>query len=148
MKLNLITTLFALILTFSLITSLGCTASQAVSTNQRSELTDQQIAAKISQHIKDTLNLTDEQYQQLYQLNLQYIPKMRSIINSDEFRFKKARHLRQLEEDKDHKLAGIFTPDQFNKYTELKQQFIDQMREDINKQAQDASVTPDAEQQQ
>ena len=144
MKPNPIVTLIAFILTFTLITPLGCTAPQDTHTpDNPNTLTDQQIAKRLTDRLNESLKLDEHDYQQVYDINLQYVPKMRTIINSDEFRFKKARQLRQLEEDKEHQLQNILTPEQFTQYMQQKQQLIDQVRSDIEKQSQQQTTQQD-----
>ena len=91
--------------------------------------TPEQRAKMQSDKMKEKLVLTDDQYKQVSDLNLVYAKKMDPILHSDEGRFKKYRQAKTLMDEKDKKLKGILTSDQYKQYEDLKKEMMDKMRD-------------------
>jgi len=91
--------------------------------------TPEQRAKMQSDKMKEKLVLTDDQYKQVSDLNLVYAKKMDPILHSDEGRFKKYRQARTLMNEKDKRLKGILTSDQYKQYEDLKKEMMDKMRD-------------------
>jgi Spy/CpxP family protein refolding chaperone len=91
--------------------------------------TPEQRAKMQSDKMKEKLVLTDDQYKQVSDLNWVYAKKMDPILHSDEGRFKKYRQAKSLMDEKDKKLKGILTSDQYKQYGDLKKEMMDRMRD-------------------
>jgi hypothetical protein len=74
------------------------------------------------------LALTAEQYRQVSAINLMYARKIEPILRSDDGRFTKYGKIKPLLEEKDGKLKAVFTPDQFKRYQDIKQEPMSQAR--------------------
>lgn len=78
--------------------------------------------------MRDKLQLTASQVQQVSALNLEYARKMEPIIRSDDSRFSKYRKAKPLLEEKENRLKSILTDEQYKKYEDIKKQLMDQAR--------------------
>ncbi|MBV6477787.1 MAG: hypothetical protein HGGPFJEG_00531 [Ignavibacteria bacterium] len=105
----------------TLITSIMLIAYSGIAFAQNQELSKkspEEIATKITDKMKDMLLLTDEQYKQIYNLNLEQI---NSKINNKE-KYKnldkesKKNLKRQMKEEYNKSLENILTSDQINIY--------------------------------
>lgn len=90
--------------------------------------TPQQRADMQTKLMQQELSLTDAQYTGVSKLNLEYANKMQVIINSDEGRIGKARKAKSLMGEKEKKLKGILTDEQFEKYKQYVKEKVEQLK--------------------
>ncbi|QDU32875.1 hypothetical protein KS4_09140 [Poriferisphaera corsica] len=123
------TAICAVLLAFSLFLSLGCAAGHVDAQDNTPAMSNQQLAKRIADRLHTEVGLNQEQYQQVYQLNLKYIPEMDRILDSKEFRIKKDRKLREIELRKDNQYREILTDEQYQKYLKMKDQIVAMIRD-------------------
>jgi len=94
--------------------------------------TPEKRAQMLTDMMKTKLALNDAQVRQVSAINLAYALKMEPIIKSDDSKFSKYCKVRPLLAEKDEKLKGAMTADQFAKYQDIKQQMMDQAKKTMN----------------
>ncbi|MCJ8208823.1 hypothetical protein MUY27_03830 [Mucilaginibacter sp. RS28] len=66
--------------------------------------------------MKEKLKLTDTQYHQVSNLNLEYARKMQPVITGEGSRFSRGKKARALMKEKEDKLKQLLTKEQFEAY--------------------------------
>ena len=117
-------------LMMSLLAVQGCATTDAdTPANQtHAKVSNQELAKRMTDRLQKSLMLTEEQHKQVYDLNLQYMPEMRRVADSNEFRFKKTRELHQIEDKKQEQLEHILTPVQYQRYLRLQSEVLNIVR--------------------
>lgn len=92
----------------------------------------EQRAAMQTNLMQSKLQLNDAQLKQVAAINLSYARKIEPILRSDDSRFSKYRKIKPMLDEKDEKLKGVFTVDQFKKYQDIKKELMDQARKAMN----------------
>ncbi|TFF39636.1 hypothetical protein [Mucilaginibacter psychrotolerans] len=69
--------------------------------------------------MKKDLKLTDAQYRQVSQLNLEYAKKMQPLFNSDDSRLSKGMKARSIMQEKDAKLKAVLSTGQYDAYQQI-----------------------------
>jgi hypothetical protein len=95
--------------------------------------TPQERAALQTAFMKSKLALDEKQSGKVSALNLEYAEKAEPIIKGDDGIFSKRSQMNSLQDEKNAKLKGILTPDQYETYEAAQDELRDQMVEGIEK---------------
>jgi Spy/CpxP family protein refolding chaperone len=90
-------------------------------------------ARKMTDKMKTELTLTDDQYKQVYDINLKYGQKNQDALKGDGSKLEKAKALKTENQGKNKELKAVLTPEQFEKYKEMqkeKREELKQMRKE------------------
>jgi hypothetical protein len=91
------------------------------------------VAKAMTDSMQVKLALNDDQYKKSYDINSAFVTAAKDIKNSEGGKMQKLKQLKAAADDRDSKLKGVLTPDQFKKYEvfeeERKQKFIEKMKE-------------------
>jgi hypothetical protein len=98
-------------------------------TTERTKLTAEERAQKLTDWMKSELTLTAEQEPTVHAINVKYANQMDDIKAEGGDRRSKFKDARDNSKAKDEELKAVLTPDQFTKYTEKKQEMQQKIRE-------------------
>lgn len=91
--------------------------------------------AKIETHYMDTrLALNAEQRHQVQKVNLHYAKKLEPVMKDSSDTPARAKKIAALEKERDGKLKGVLTADQFSRYMEVKSDMGDYVREQLREE--------------
>ena len=85
-------------------------------------------AAKLTEWMKDNLQLTAEQETQAQQINLKYANKTEELRNSNDSKTQKLKKVKAYKESKDKELQELFTAEQYKKYQAKKEEVKDDFK--------------------
>jgi hypothetical protein len=85
-------------------------------------------AAKLTEWMKNNLQLTAEQEKPVQEINLMYANKTEELRNSDEPRSQKFKKLKSYNEAKDKELKVLFTEEQFKTYQAKKEEVKEEFK--------------------
>ena len=77
-------------------------------------------ARAVTSNMKDQLNLNDNQYTQLYAVNLDFLQKAIENQATGNTKVEKGKRLKELDDERDAKLKSVLNSDQFKKYLATK----------------------------
>lgn len=118
-----------LLLTLALFAFITTSHAQTDNPGKGANATPEQRAKSQTDRMKDKLVLSDDQYKQVLDINTYYAQKLDPIIHSDKGKFAKYRQAKPLLDEKDKKLKGVLTPDQYKQWQDLKKEMMDQAKE-------------------
>jgi hypothetical protein len=87
-------------------------------------------AATLTEKMRTTLLLTDDQVSSVQAINLKYAQKNQQIWTGTEGRFAKFRALKSSQKEKDKEMKAVLDKDQYKKYAEMEKQMKDKAREE------------------
>jgi hypothetical protein len=93
-------------------------------------------ASKLTQWMKDNLQLTPDQEKQAQEINLKYANKTEELRSSTGTRMQKFKKLKSYNELKDEELKKVFTAEQFKTYQAKKEE----VKEDFKAKAKEKKV--------
>jgi hypothetical protein len=118
------------ILMLLVVLTAGSFGQQAIAqTTERTKLTAEERAQKLTDWMKSELTLTAEQEPTVHAINVKYANQMDDIKADGGDRRSKFKDARDNSKAKDEELKAVLTPDQFTKYTEKKQEMQQKIRE-------------------
>jgi hypothetical protein len=85
-------------------------------------------AAKLTQWMKENLQLSADQEKQAQEINLKYANKTEELRNSNGTRMQKFKKLKGYNESKDEELKKVFTAEQFKTYQAKKEEVKDEFK--------------------
>lgn len=88
----------------------------------KTEKTPEERAKAITEKMKTTLELTDEQYKKIYDINLKYATNNNEIIHSPSSRMSKLKSLKATNKDKTKEIKPVLTEAQFNQYKAMQKE--------------------------
>lgn len=91
--------------------------------------TPEEKAKMISDKMKTELALTDEQYQKVQVINLDFATKSKDIKKEGTDKSAWAEKIKPLDEERTTALKGILTPEQFAKYESMKENMKSKMKD-------------------
>ncbi|MBN8785866.1 MAG: hypothetical protein J0I84_02120 [Terrimonas sp.] len=91
--------------------------------------TPEEKAKMMSDKMKTALTLTDEQYQKVQAINLDFATKSKDIKKDGADRSAWMEKIKPLEEERNTALKGVLTPEQFTKYESLKEEMKGKMKD-------------------
>lgn len=90
-------------------------------------------AKATSQKMKTKLNLSDDQYNKVYEINLKYAKQNETIMQGSEDRMEKFKTMRKQNEEKDKEFKAVLTKEQYEEYEkiqkEMRQEAMDKMKD-------------------
>lgn len=108
-----------------LISTVTAVNAQTINAETLRNSTPEQRADLQNKLMKEKLNLSDTQYLQVSQLNLEYARKMQPLLTSTSGRMGKAFKAKSLYKEKESKLKAVLTDEQFKIYQEEVKERID-----------------------
>jgi len=82
----------------------------------------EQAAKMLTDTMKTQLSLNDDQYKQVYDINLDFISKLSAAKQDAGVKMAKFRKMKEADRDRDATMKKILTDDQFKSYQEHKQE--------------------------
>jgi Spy/CpxP family protein refolding chaperone len=101
----------------------------AAQTTERTPLTAEERAQKLTDWMKKELTLTAEQEPKVHAINVKYADQMDDIKAEGGDRRAKFKEAKDTNKAKDEELKTVLTPEQFTKYSEKKQEMRQKIRE-------------------
>lgn len=93
----------------------------SVSANaQQKKYTPEQKATKMTDKMKSDVSLTDNQYKQVYAVNLKYAEKMQALRSKDGGRENNKEEFKSLRKEQKNELSSILTDEQREKYKSVR----------------------------
>lgn len=94
----------------------------------------EQGAKALTDTMKTQLSLNDDQYKQVYAINLDFISKVAAVKQDGDSKMAKFKKLKAMDEDRDAALQKILTDDQFKDFQDFKQENRKEMKARFRKQ--------------
>ncbi|MFT3949733.1 MAG: hypothetical protein QM763_22405 [Agriterribacter sp.] len=91
--------------------------------------TPEEKAKMMSDKMKTELTLTDEQYQKVQAINLDFATKTKDIKKDGADKSAWIEKVKPLEDERTAALKGVLTPEQFTKYESLKEEMKGKMKD-------------------
>lgn len=91
--------------------------------------TPEERAQMQTDHMKETLTLTENQVPQVHEINLKYARKMQDAYNGGGGRLQKLKRVKGVSQDKDKELKRVLTSTQYATYESNKEEMKEKMRE-------------------
>lgn len=91
--------------------------------------TPEERAKMMSDKMKTELSLTDDQYQKVQAINLDFANKTKDIKKDGADKAGWAEKMKPLDEERTTSLKGVLTPDQFTKFESMKKDMKDKHKE-------------------
>lgn len=79
--------------------------------------------------MRDKFSLSEEQYQQVQEINLKYARKMQSVYNTDQGKLKRLKGMKSVGEEKDKELKRVLSSSQYEMYQRQKEEVRKKSRE-------------------
>jgi hypothetical protein len=95
-------------------------------------------AKTMTDKMKTELTLSDDQYKQVYDINLKYAQKNQEAASGEGSRMQKAKALKSGNSAKNDELKAVLNNEQFEKYTELQKEKKASAREALKKRKNDS----------
>jgi len=102
--------------------------TKAFSQDSYEQRTPEERAKIQTEWMKQNLNLSDEQFEKVEPLNLEYALKMEEVKSIDG-KLSKIKKAKSLSDEKDSKLKTILSEEQFEKYLKKRKELGDKMKE-------------------
>ncbi len=84
--------------------------------------TPEERAKRMTDSMKTNLSLTDDQYNKVYDLNVNYITKMQALRQQQGSREDKMQQFKELRKSEDNDLGAVLTKDQMEKYKAMQKE--------------------------
>ena len=88
-----------------------------------------QRAKKQTELMDQKLNLDDAQESAVADINLKFAKCVDEVFAADESKKEKAKKMKKINDEKEAALQPLLTPEQFAKYVELKDEFVEKIKE-------------------
>lgn len=89
----------------------------------------EQRAKKQTELMDQKLNLDDTQESAVATINLKFAFRVDEVFAADESKKEKAKKMKKINDAKEAELKPVLTPEQFAKYVELKDEFVEKIKE-------------------
>lgn len=109
----------ALLVTGAIIAIFLGSVITAAAQSTNSTKTPEERAKTLTEKMKTTLSLTDEQYPKIEAINLKYAEKNQSLRSSSKGKLSKYKSLKSSLKDRDKEMKKVLTPEQYEKYKEM-----------------------------
>lgn len=96
-------------------------------------------AKNLTEKMKETLSLTEDQYTSVYDINLKYGQQNDKLASSSDTKRVKFQKMKANQAAKDKELQDVLTEDQFTQYEHLKAAMKEKAKENYEKKKQQAS---------
>ena len=83
--------------------------------------TPEEMAEMQTKNLEEKLSLSEDQYQQVHEINLKYAHKMQNIYNTDQGKLQRLKSMKAVSEDKDREMKRVLSSQQYNAYLEQKE---------------------------
>jgi DNA-binding helix-hairpin-helix protein with protein kinase domain len=100
-----------------------------VSASVFAQSTPDEKAKALTDRQKTQLTLTDDQYKQVYDINLDFINKLGAVKEDGGGKMAKFKKLKELDKNRDASLQKVLTEEQFKKFQTVKQETREEMKE-------------------
>lgn len=117
------------------IITMGCMAvimlvsASAFAQEKMQHKTPEERAKMMSDKMKTELALTDEQYQKVQTINLDFATKSSDLRKEGGDKSSWAEKMKPLDDERTTALKGVLTPDQFSKYETMKKNMKSKMKD-------------------
>ncbi|MFZ2406277.1 MAG: hypothetical protein WAW41_14145 [Methylobacter sp.] len=118
-------------LTIALCLSLAISIANAEDMAYLLNSTPTERAASQTRFMKTKLNLSQEEAAKIQQINQEYAEKVEPVLKSSSIGFLKMRDIKAILEQKDDTLRSVLTPDQFEAYTNAKDELKQALQQDL-----------------
>jgi hypothetical protein len=112
---------------FSLYTSIAHADDMAYLLNS----TPTERAASQTRFMKTKLNLSQDEVAKVQEINQEYAEKVEPVLKSSSIAFLKMHDIKAILEQKDDTLRSVLTPEQFDIYTNAKDELKQALRQDL-----------------
>ncbi|MGZ8157657.1 MAG: hypothetical protein ACXWT1_10745 [Methylobacter sp.] len=119
-------------LTIALCLSLAISIANAEDMAYLLNSTPTERAASQTRFMKTKLNLSQEEAAKIQQINQEYAEKVEPVLKSSSIGFLKMRDIKAILEQKDDTLRSVLTPDQFEAYTNAKDELKQALQQDLS----------------
>lgn len=89
----------------------------------------EQRTKKQTELMDQKLNLDDTQESAVADINLKFAKRVDEVFAADESKKEKAKKMKKINDEKEAALEPVLTPEQFAKYVELKDEFVEKIKE-------------------
>ena len=88
-------------------------------------------AASQTRFMKTKLNLSQDEVTKIQQINQEYAEKIEPVLKGSSIGFLKMRDIKAILEQKDDSLRSVLTPEQFDVYTNAKDELKQVLQQDL-----------------
>jgi hypothetical protein len=81
-----------------------------------------------TKNMQEKLSLSEQQFQQVHEINLKYAHRMQRVYQANEGKLQKLKSMKSVSEDKDREMKRVLDPRQYETYREQKDQMKDNVR--------------------
>lgn len=113
----------------TIVLTIGTANAQDVTMEQVKSMTPEQIAEKQTETMKTKLQLTDEQVDDVYDINLKYASQVKSISASADSRSTKAMGLKEVGQNKKADMSTVLTDEQMEQFKQMQEENKEQMKQ-------------------
>ena len=121
-------TIVLTLLTYSILSALTTIAQDRLG-ELMNDTTPEERAQMQTNNMKKTLSLTEDQVDEVSEINLNYARKIQNAYNTSGSKLKRLRKMKALGEEKDGVLKKVLTPTQYTTYRENKEEMKERLRE-------------------
>lgn len=118
--------------------SLGITGAVAAQKDSTAHSPEAR-AKTVTDKMKTELTLSDDQYKQVYDINLKYGQKNREALQGEGSKLEKAKLLKSENQEKNKELKAVLTQEQFEKYKEMQKERKASLKEARKNRKEDSS---------
>ena len=93
------------------------------------ETTPEERAEMQTKNLQEKLSLSEDQYQQVHEINLKYANKMQNIYSADQGKLQRLKSMKALSEDKDREMKQVLSSQQYEAYREEKEKMKEGAKE-------------------
>ena len=93
------------------------------------ETTPEERAEMKAKNLQEKLSLSEDQYQQVHEINLKYANKMQNIYSADQGKLQRLKSMKALSEDKDREMKQVLSSQQYEAYREEKEKMKEGAKE-------------------
>ncbi len=104
-------------------------AAQSKLDKLMTETSPEERAEMQTNNMKEKLSLSEDQYQQVYDINLKYAHKMQNIYNADQGKLHRLKSMKAVSEDKDGEMKRVLSSQQYEAYREQKEKMKEGAKE-------------------
>ena len=116
------------LLIYSMFSALTTIAQDRLS-KLMNDTTPEERAQMQTKNMKETLSLTEDQVDEVSEINLNYARKMQNAYNASGSKLQRLRKMKALATEKDGVLKKVLTPTQYTTYQENKEEMKERRRE-------------------
>lgn len=93
------------------------------------ETTPEERAEMQTKNLQEKLSLSEDQYQQVHEINLKYANKMQNIYSADQGKLQRLKSMKAISEDKDREMKQVLSSQQYEAYREEKEKMKEGAKE-------------------